>query len=89
MPIAEEVRHDLPLQEDGTYRTAFHDFRNWYASPWEEDKPAPAIAVKRIFGTVPVEADGSAYFHVPPDKPIYFQILDEHFNLESTEFPAY
>jgi len=33
---------------------------------------------KRILGTVPVEADGSAYFEVPPDKFVYFQLLDEN-----------
>ncbi len=32
---------------------------------------------KRILGTVPVEADGSAYFEVPAGKFIYFQLLDE------------
>lgn len=32
---------------------------------------------KRILGTVPVEADGSAYFEVPADKFVYFQLLDE------------
>lgn len=33
---------------------------------------------KRILGTVPVEADGSAHFEVPPGKFIYFQLLDEN-----------
>ena len=33
---------------------------------------------KRILGTVPVEADGSAYFEVPSDKFIFFQLLDEN-----------
>ncbi len=33
---------------------------------------------KRILGTVPVEKDGSAYFEVPSDKFIYFQLLDEN-----------
>ncbi len=33
---------------------------------------------KRILGTVPVEADGSAYFTVPADKFVYFQLLDEN-----------
>ena len=37
-----------------------------------------ADAVKRILGTVPVEADGSVYFQAPPGKALYFQILDEH-----------
>jgi hypothetical protein len=31
----------------------------------------------RILGTVPVEADGSAYFHVPPGRAVYFQALDD------------
>ena len=30
----------------------------------------------RVIGTVPVEADGSACFRVPPDTPVYFQLLD-------------
>ena len=33
---------------------------------------------KRILGTVPVEADGSAYFEVPSDRFVYFQLLDEN-----------
>ncbi len=32
---------------------------------------------KRILGTVPVEEDGSAYFAVPADTFVYFQLLDE------------
>ncbi|NQV33165.1 MAG: hypothetical protein HQ515_10750 [Phycisphaeraceae bacterium] len=32
---------------------------------------------KRILGTVPVEADGSAYFEVPGDTFVYFQLLDK------------
>jgi len=31
---------------------------------------------KRILGTVPVEPDGSAYFAVPADRFVYFQLLD-------------
>ncbi len=30
----------------------------------------------RILGTVPVEADGSAYFRVPAERELYFQALD-------------
>ena len=33
---------------------------------------------KRILGTVAVEEDGSAYFEVPCDKFVYFQLLDEN-----------
>lgn len=32
---------------------------------------------KRILGTVPVEADGSAYFEVPSDRFVFFQTLDK------------
>ena len=32
---------------------------------------------KRILGTVPVEEDGSAFFTVPADTYVYFQLLDE------------
>ena len=32
---------------------------------------------KRILGTVPVEEDGSAYFEVPSDKYVFFQLLDK------------
>jgi len=32
---------------------------------------------KRILGTVPVEADGSAAFALPSDKFVYFQLLDK------------
>lgn len=32
---------------------------------------------KQVLGTVPVEDDGSAYFNVPAEKFVYFQLLDE------------
>lgn len=32
---------------------------------------------RAVLGTVPVEADGSAYFQAPVGKPIYFQALDQ------------
>ncbi|MDR2169878.1 MAG: SUMF1/EgtB/PvdO family nonheme iron enzyme [Planctomycetaceae bacterium] len=34
--------------------------------------------VKRIIGTVPIEADGSAMFNVPANTPISIQVLDEN-----------
>ena len=37
-----------------------------------------SFEIKRVLGTVPVEADGSAYFTVPSDTFVYFQLLDEH-----------
>jgi hypothetical protein len=36
----------------------------------------------RILGEVPIEPDGSAYFRVPADTPVYFQLLDaQHMEL--------
>lgn len=37
---------------------------------------ANAENARMLLGTVPVEADGSAYFRVPAGKPIYFQAVD-------------
>jgi len=39
---------------------------------WTEFNP------KLVLGTVPVEEDGSAYFAVPSDRFVYFQLLDEN-----------
>ena len=33
---------------------------------------------RAILGTVPVETDGSAYFNLPIDTPVYFQAIDEN-----------
>ncbi len=32
----------------------------------------------RVLGEVPVHQDGSAYFRIPADTPVYFQLLDEN-----------
>jgi hypothetical protein len=37
---------------------------------------ANAESARMLLGTVPVEADGSAYFRVPAKKPVYFQGVD-------------
>ena len=51
-----------------------------YAAPWESGKPAPSLQAKHVYGTVPVEPDGSAHFCVPAERPVYFQALDGQFN---------
>jgi len=38
---------------------------------------ANAESARMMLGTVPVEADGSAYFRAPARKPLYFQAIDE------------
>ena len=57
--------------------------RFWTGQAWNgSGTQAPGMAWddfnnKRILGTVPVEPDGSAYFAVPADTFVYFQLLDE------------
>ncbi len=56
--------------------------RFWTKPAWGgQGQEAPAMGwhdfnSKRILGTVPVEADGSAAFAVPSDRFVYFQLLD-------------
>lgn len=56
--------------------------RGWSPAKWYgQGFMAPGMnwhdfTAKRVLGTVPVEEDGSAYFTVPADRFIYFQLLD-------------
>lgn len=69
---------------DGVTEEGFHrrygSFMSLYAAPWESGKPAPSLQAKYVYGTVPVEADGSAHFTIPADRPVYFSALDEDDN---------
>ena len=58
--------------------------RFWTGPGWDggTGQQAPGMSWndfnnKRILGTVPVESDGSAFFAVPADTFVYFQVLDE------------
>lgn len=51
---------------------AWHNYSTTYPGiSWHD------FNTKRILGTVPVEEDGSAYFEVPSDRFVYFQLLDD------------
>jgi hypothetical protein len=67
------VKHLRVIQSDPkTYSTWFKTFR--LSGP-----PVSIVyeeSVKRILGTVPVEADGSVYFKAPPGRALHFQLLD-------------
>ncbi len=58
--------------------------RFWVPGQWNaQGQTHPGVnwhsfETKRILGTVPVASDGSAYFYVPSDKFVYFQLLDEN-----------
>ena len=59
-----------PFLEKGAI-PAYHGYGETVVSLLMDD------ATKRIWGTVPVEEDGSVNFKVPPVKGVYFQLLDE------------
>jgi len=51
-----------------------HAFETGLRLPSARDSVNPA---RRVLGTVPVEADGSAHFRVPAGRELFFQALDE------------
>ena len=60
----------------------------WYKRPYISTGPVVSIVqaegVKRVLGTVPIEADGSVALHVPPGKALHFQLLDEDYRALQT-----
>lgn len=53
----------------------------WYKRPYISTGPVVSAVqsegVKRLLGTVPIEADGSVAFRAPAMLPLHFQLLDE------------
>jgi len=53
----------------------------WYQRPYISTGPVVSAVqsegVKRVIGTVPIEADGSVSFEAPSGIPLHFQLLDE------------
>lgn len=53
----------------------------WHKRPYLSTGPVVSAVqsegVKRIIGTVPIEADGSVSFEAPSGIPLHFQLLDE------------
>jgi hypothetical protein len=67
----------LPWPLDAT-----HGSYKWpWGSAWQPNAGQTSWNPVRVIGLVPVEADGSAHFQVPPVQAgsVYFQALDEHF----------
>jgi hypothetical protein len=60
----------------------------WYKRPYISTGPVVSMVqsegVKRILGTVPIEADGSVAFYAPPGMPLHFQLLDEEYRALQT-----
>ncbi|MHC4756701.1 MAG: HzsA-related protein [Planctomycetota bacterium] len=81
---------DLPRGKAKYLRVIQMDARTY--STWKRDGrfSGPVVSVvqddgvKRILGTVPVEADGSVSFKVRPGVALHFQLLDEHYRALQT-----
>jgi hypothetical protein len=60
----------------------------WHRRPFLSTGPVVSAVqsdgVKRIFGTVPIEPDGSVSFTAPSGVPLHFQLLDEHYRALQT-----
>ena len=68
-----------PCVRDESKPYGFNDLHYMPTTGW-----TPALGMwdwgpARVIGTVPVEADGSAFFKVPANQPVYFQALDKDF----------
>jgi len=66
---------------EGTKITALRVIQVLPKSTPAPNEPRIGVAeqsnARAVLGTVPIEADGSAYFEAPAGKPIYFQALDD------------
>ena len=66
-----------------TYGLKTQGDKAWGGAPHMHAGPPVSITcndgIKRILGTVPIEADGSVSIEVPPAKPLHFQLVDEHY----------
>jgi len=81
--VCQELRANLIQLPGGEYQKDHEPFQDWYASPTHKVRGPngwPSYVAKGDLGTVPVEEDGSAFFHAPAGKVLYFQALDENFN---------
>ncbi len=60
----------------------------WYKRPYASTGPVVSMVssegVKRILGTVPIDADGSLHFEAPSGKSLYFQLLDGQYRALQT-----
>lgn len=57
----------------------YNDLHATPSGAWTRVFGAWTWSPARVIGIVPVEEDGSAYFKVPADQPVYFHALDENY----------
>jgi cytochrome c553 len=81
--VCQELRADLRRLPNGEYQQDHEPFLDWYATPVHKVSGPhgwPSYVAKGDLGLAMVEADGSANFHAPAGKVLYFQALDAEFN---------
>ena len=88
------VYHGAPeeLRDKARYLRVLHidpkTYTYWYKRPYISTGPVVSVVqsegVKRVLGTVPIEADGSVAFHVPPNMALHFQLLDDQYRALQT-----
>jgi hypothetical protein len=89
-PNVYEGAPDLPRGSVKYLRVWQLDYKTYstWAKTYRHSGPPVSIVqeegVKRILSVVPVEADGSVYFKVPPGRALYFQLLDENYRCLQT-----
>lgn len=74
------------LKDKAKYLRVWHidpkTYTYWHKRPYISTGPEVSMVqsegVKRLLGTVPIEADGSVSFRAPPNKALHFQLLDEN-----------
>ena len=80
------------LQGKARYLRVLHidpkTYTYWYKRPYISTGPVVSTVqsegVKRVLGTVPIEADGSVAFRAPPGMALHFQLLDEQYRALQT-----
>ncbi len=72
------VAEPVPWPYDNTYGGHRYGEDHRYGGPDADRRNLTNWTPVRILGDVPVNPDGSAFFKVPADTAVYFQLLDEN-----------
>ena len=81
---------DIPREKVKYLRIIQMDHKTYSSWHKEQLHDGPSVSVtqadtvKRILGTVPVEADGSVCFKLEPGSAVYFQLLDDRYQCIKT-----
>lgn len=68
---------EWPTEQTGESVVEFNHLHYTPSGSWSRTLGLWTWTPARVIGEVPVEADGSAYFKVPANVPLYFQALDQ------------